>query len=539
MRALHGLRPCRVALIHRAAQASSDAARSSAAEAGRPSRAARARRSSRSASSGRPVCERELGERDVAAGELVRRAHAAPQVDRVLELRLGRRRVAAGAGEQPAREAQRRAQRRGAGRLGELLQLVDAGLGGAGVSEREVHADRQLEAGRAAQTLAGRQRAQVTGDEIARARRVAAVEGDLGEAELRGGMPRDPLAQLRGLVEAALAPAQLGQANDALEDQCRRALREGTRGGLQLGLGFGPPAAPDQHRRVVGAAEAEQLRHAPLLGEALHRLAPLRGPLGVVDALAGVDHVAADGSGEMQPGQLARHRGGRRLVELAHAFADLSGRDPRETGERERQHLQIHDADAPADLQRAGRVLRRSRASPCATSATSPSRNASHPCSSPSSASSEQPVGMAEPALRDGVVAPEHDRVVGEPCRGAGRRACIAAARDRRGTRGPARPGSRRRRPGSARPGPSPRSASACSPSASARSNAALASSHAPRPALRVPRRGCAGRRRRDERGRRRSSSDGSWLRISPCSSRSSSDGSRPRSSCSLRRKSS
>ena len=140
---------------------------------------------------------------------------------------LGRRRVAARAGEQPAREAQRRAQRRGAGRVGELLQLVDVGLGGASVVQREVHADRQLEAGRAAQALAGRQRAQVAGDQIARARRVAAVQGDLGEAELCGGMPRDALAQLGGLVEAALAAAQLRQAQDALEDQRRRALLEG------------------------------------------------------------------------------------------------------------------------------------------------------------------------------------------------------------------------------------------------------------------------------------------------------------------------
>ena len=90
-------------------------------------------------------------------------------------------------------------------------------------SSGEVHADRQLEAGRAAQALAGRQRAQVAGDQIACARRVAAVEGDLGEAQLRGGMPRDALAQLRGLVQAALPPAQLRQAQDALEDQRRRA----------------------------------------------------------------------------------------------------------------------------------------------------------------------------------------------------------------------------------------------------------------------------------------------------------------------------
>ena len=67
-------------------------------------------------------------------------------------------------------------------------------------------------------------------------------------------------------------------------------------------------------------------------------------------------------------------------------------------------------------------------ASPCATSATSPSRNASQPCSSRVVAVREQPVGVAEPALRDRVVAAEHDRVVGQPRRGASRRARIAPA---------------------------------------------------------------------------------------------------------------
>ena len=139
------------------------------------------------------------------------------------------------------------------------------------------------------------------------------------------------------LFQAALPAAQLGQAQDALEDQRGRAVLERPGGRRELGLGVVPLAAPDQHRGVVGAAEAEQLRHAPLLGEAAHRLAPLRGALDVVDALAGIDHVAADGAGEVQPGQLAGHRGGRRLIELAHPFGDLARRDPGEAGQRERR----------------------------------------------------------------------------------------------------------------------------------------------------------------------------------------------------------
>ena len=364
----------------------------------------------------------------MAARELIGRAHAAPEVDRVLELDLRRRRISAGAGDETAREAQRGAQLGGAGGGGELPQLLDARLGGAEVFDREVHTDRQLQARRPPQALARRQGAQVAGDQVTRAQRVAPVQRELGEAQLRGGMPRDPLAQLGGLVRAALAPAQLRQAQDALEDERRRAPLERPRRGLQLGFRVGPPAAADQHRRVVGAAEAEELRHLPALADALHRLAPLRGSLDVVDALARVDHVAAHGAGEMQPGQLPGHRGGRRLVEVAHAFADRSRRDPREAREREREHLQIHDAGAPADVQRAGRVGCRTR-----RIAVRDERDLAFEEREPALLDAvvriaEQPVGVPEPALCDRVVAAEHDGVVGEPRGDASRRARIAAA---------------------------------------------------------------------------------------------------------------
>ena len=87
--------------------------------------------------------------------------------------------------------------------------------------------------------------------------------------------------------------------------------------------------------------------------------------------------------------------------------------------------------------------------------------------------------------------------------------------RDRRGTRAPARPGSRRRRRGSASPGPSPPA-----PRPARRRRARARTPPWPPPtrrgrAPRVPPRGCAASRRRDARPARGSSSDGSWLRIS------------------------
>ena len=178
----------------------------------------------------------------------------------------------------------------------------------------------------------------------------------------------------------------------------------------------------------MGATEAEQLRHAPLLGEAAHGLAPLCGALDVADALARIDHVTADRAGEVQPGQLAGHRGGRRLIELAHPFVDLARRDPGKAGQRERQHLQIHHPEAAADLQRLRRVLGRSR-----RVAVRDQRDLALQEREPAVllavvAVREQPVRVTEPALRDGVVAAEHDRVVRQPRRRARSRARIAAA---------------------------------------------------------------------------------------------------------------
>ena len=79
------------------------------------------------------------------------------------------------------------------------------------------------------------------------------------------------------------------------------------------------------------------------------------------------------------------------------------------------------DAGAPADVQRAGRVLRRAR-----RIAVRDQRDLALEEREPAALLAvvrvtEQPVGVAEPALRDGVVAAEHDGVVGEPAPRRGR----------------------------------------------------------------------------------------------------------------------
>ena len=193
------------------------------------------------------------------------------------------------------------------------------------------------------------------------------------------------------------------------------------------------------------------------------------------------------------------------------------------------EHLQIHDAGAPADFQRAGRVLGRSR-----RIAVRDQRDLALEEREPAALLAvvrvtEQPVGMAEPALRDGVVAAEHDGVVGEPGGGAGGRARIAA--------GPI--GAERSRTGVQARVAVAEEARGLGPALQRlgllavreASKAALASSHAPRPSASKPAARLCGRVAAREPRSRRSSSDGSWLRIRPCSSRSSSDGSRPRSS--------
>ena len=151
------------------------------------------------------------------------------------------------------------------------------------------------------------------------------------------------------------------------------------------------------------------------------------------------------------------------------------------------EHLEVHGARAAPDLQRLRRVLGRSR-----RIAVRDQRHLALQEREPAVllavvAVREQPVGVAEPALRDRVVAAEHDRVVRQPRRGA-----RPPSADRRGARYARNARARASRLAS----PSPRnrvacaqpsSASACSPSASARSKAALASSQAPRPSASKP----------------------------------------------------
>ena len=170
--------------------------------------------------------QRQLGERDVAAGELVGRAHAAPEVDGVLELPRA-------AAESPrARASSPRAKRREArsGAVAAASASSSSSSTAASAAARSASArctrtdssspgarPRRSPGGSARRWRAARSRA---------AGSVAAVEGDLGEAELRGGVPCDALAELRRLRQAALAAAQLRQAQDALVDQRGRAAVE-------------------------------------------------------------------------------------------------------------------------------------------------------------------------------------------------------------------------------------------------------------------------------------------------------------------------
>ncbi|HWC25454.1 MAG TPA: hypothetical protein VG474_02620 [Solirubrobacteraceae bacterium] len=177
-----------------------------------------------------------------------------------------------------------------------------------------------------------------------------AVERDRRAAQLRTWMAAGALGELERLADAPLAAAQLGQPGDRVAGVRRSRALEVRDRRDELGVGARPVAAPELHGGVVGAADAEQEGAVVAAGEPGHAIAPLARALEVADALACRNEKAARPAlGDRQP-RLAGERAGGRLVEAAHAVADLGQRDERRPLERQPEHLEVGDAEAPTEL---------------------------------------------------------------------------------------------------------------------------------------------------------------------------------------------
>jgi hypothetical protein len=131
----------------------------------------------------------------------------------------------------------------------------------------------------------------------------------------------DGVQQLRRLVQAALADAEVGQPDVRLGRLAPVRVPEAGDGRVELALGLPPLAPRHQRAAVVGAADGDHQLERPALAELLQPLAPLGRAPEVAHPLAGRDEAAGDGPGLVHPAELAGERGRARLVQLAHASA--------------------------------------------------------------------------------------------------------------------------------------------------------------------------------------------------------------------------
>ena len=153
----------------------------------------------------------------------------------------------------------------------------------------------------------------------------------------------------RGLVEAPLAATQLAQPGKSFGDCCRMRSRQFAGGGCQLRFGLRPGAAGEADSCVEGAADRKQRADAPARREFLEPLAPLRGSLAIMRALARGNHVATGGPDDGQVSQLAAHDGCHRLVKAELAGGRLTLGDVRQTFERQRADLEVHPVLSATD----------------------------------------------------------------------------------------------------------------------------------------------------------------------------------------------
>src|SRR5262249_16227202 len=116
-------------------------------------------------------------------------------------------------------------------------------------------------------------------------RELVAIECERRAAEQGERMRLGACEELLGLVQPALAPAQLAEPRERIADHRRPRRLEAVHGGRQLSLRLLPSTLPAQPARVVRPTRVEQ-EDVVLITELAHAGAPLGRSLVVTHALA-------------------------------------------------------------------------------------------------------------------------------------------------------------------------------------------------------------------------------------------------------------
>ena len=191
---------------------------------------------------------------------------------------------------------------------------------------------------------------------------VAAAERDRREQPARRRVPLAAFEQALGLLEPALADAQVGEPDQRGRAVGAVAPLERPDRGEQLLLGFGPAADRDQDPAVV--RPAGRRREVGPRDGAAGRGEPLLGAPDVGRALAGAEQPAVDLADRADAGHLPARDGGHRLVEQRHPLRDAAGGHVRLAQQRLGAELEVPVPEPPGDRERRQRqalALRRHR----------------------------------------------------------------------------------------------------------------------------------------------------------------------------------
>ena len=195
--------------------------------------------------------------------------------------------------------------------------------------------------------------------ELGRSGGVPAVERHPRAAELRIRGRTGPVEQLSSLLPPALTAPQLRQAHQRSPDQRRSRSAEVLDRCLEHRVRLRPPAPPQVHRAVLGAAKGEHVAASVALGELGDPVAPFEGSLVITHGRARRDQETACPRTRDRDRGLALQSGHGCFVEAAHALLHASACHQRCPLEGEPEHLQIGHAEPPPELGRAAPELPR------------------------------------------------------------------------------------------------------------------------------------------------------------------------------------
>src|SRR5215470_9079452 len=147
------------------------------------------------------------------------------------------------------------------------------------LAQRDEHARVQVKTGRPLEPAVPAEVAQESRHTVRRLSRVAALESDLSQPELRVGVELDLTVQLGRLLEPSLAPPQVSATDQRLKRDPGPTGSKLAKRCLECGVSLFPGSPQDENRPVVRPAYGEQILDPPALGELQHSLRPLIGAL--------------------------------------------------------------------------------------------------------------------------------------------------------------------------------------------------------------------------------------------------------------------